>query len=234
MVFVPCGYEGQVADALFKAGAGQVGDYDRCAFRTAGTGSFRPGAGTDPFLGRQGEVEVVREVRLETIFPRELLNRVIERMTRAHPYEEVAYDLIPLANRRLDVGLGRIGRLPRPLTLGDFAASVKSALQVADLRMVGEAGRQVVKVALCGGSGASLIAEAVRQGADVLVTGDVKYHEARNAESQGVALIDAGHFATERIMVQGLAETLGKEAQRRGLNIEFVEMEGEEDPFTVI
>jgi putative NIF3 family GTP cyclohydrolase 1 type 2 len=130
--------------------------------------------------------------------------------------------------------LGRIGRLAQPSTLADFAAEVKSALGAGSLRLVGDLARTVGKVAVCGGSGASLLGEAARQGADVLVTGDLKYHEARSAESRGMALIDAGHFATERLMVQGMAAALRGEAERRGLNIEFIEMEGEEDPFKTV
>ncbi len=121
VVFVPAGYEEAVADALFQGGAGQIGNYDRCSFQAVGTGTFRPGAGTAPFRGSCGETERAREVRLETILPHHRIHRAVERMLRAHPYEEVAYDLIPLANRRPDVGLGRIGRLPEPTTLELFA-----------------------------------------------------------------------------------------------------------------
>lgn len=234
VVFVPTGYESPVAEALFAAGAGEVGNYDRCSFRSSGTGTFRPGPGTEPFLGRAGETEAVRELRLETVLPREAASRAVDRMLKAHPYEEVAYDLIPLANRRSDVGLGRIGRLARPVALEEFAGQVKELLGGSALRLVGDVGRKVTKVALCGGSGSSLLAEAVRQGADVLVTGDVKYHEARSAESQGIALIDAGHFATERLMVAGLATVLRRGAEKRGLPIVFNEMKGEEDPFRTV
>jgi dinuclear metal center YbgI/SA1388 family protein len=233
-VFVPAGYEDTVAEALFQGGAGKIGRYDRCSFRAEGTGTFRPAAGTDPFIGRPGVDERVREIRLETIVPRERLPRVIERMLKAHPYEEVAYDLFPLANRRPGIGLGRIGRLAAPTTLDVFAAEVKRALAVSHLRVVGNPAARVGKVALCGGSGASLLPEAVRQGADVLVTGDLKYHEARNAESQGICLIDAGHFATERIAIEGLAAALGRAAQERGLAIAFISMEGEQEPFRVL
>jgi hypothetical protein len=234
VVFVPAGYESQVADALFASGAGEVGSYDRCSFRSSGTGTFRPGPGTTPFIGRAGETEAVRELRLETVLPREAAHRAVERMLKAHPYEEVAYDLIPLANRRSDVGLGRIGRLEQALPLGEFALQVKTALGANSLRLVGDAGRRVAKVALCGGSGSSLLAEAVRQGADVLVTGDVKYHEAKNAESQGIALIDGGHFATEQLMVAGLSAVLRREAEKKGHNVVFHEMKGESDPFRTI
>jgi dinuclear metal center YbgI/SA1388 family protein len=234
VVYVPAGYEGQVSDALFKAGAGQIGNYDSCSFRSEGIGTFRANDGCSPFVGRVGEPSSVRELRLETVVPQGLLNRVVERMVRAHPYEEVAYDLVPLANRRQEVGLGRIGRLAQATTLEAFATRVKESLHIDALRVVGNGQSSVTKVAVCGGSGASLLKEAARQGADVLVTGDVKYHEARNAASLGLAIIDAGHFATERLMAGHLAEVMGQVATARGLNIEFLEMKGEKDPFETV
>jgi dinuclear metal center YbgI/SA1388 family protein len=234
VVFVPTGYEGEVSEALFRAGAGRVGGYDRCSFRTSGIGTFRPGPATSPFLGETGRTEQALEVRLETILPRTLVARAVERMTKAHPYEEVAYDLIPLANRRFDVGLGRIGRLPAPISLGDFAARIRQVLDIPALRIVGAPDRQVAKIAVCGGSGASLLGEAFRQGADVLLTGDVKYHEARHAESLGLALVDAGHFATERLMIGEAVALLRRKAGAQGLGIEFIAMQGEEDPFRTV
>ncbi len=234
VVYVPAGYETKVADALFRAGAGHVGNYDSCSFRSEGVGTFRAAAGCTPFVGQVGERSSVRELRLETVVPQELLNRVVDRMMRAHPYEEVAYDLVPLANHRQGIGLGRIGRLAQATSLAEFAVTVKQALQVEALRVVGDGQTRVNKVAVCGGSGASLLTEAVRQGADVLVTGDIKYHEALNAASQGLALIDAGHFGTERLMVGHLAEAMGQRAAARDLEIEFLEMQGEEDPFKTV
>jgi len=234
VVFVPCGHEEAVSEALFAAGAGQVGCYDRVSFRSRGQGSFRPGPGAQPFIGTIGETEQVDELRLEVILPRESVSKVVSKMIKAHPYEEVAYDLIPLLNTSADIGLGRIGRLSEPATLAELAERVKQVLGVSSLRVVGEGGQRVAKVAVCGGSGASLLSEAKRQGADVLVTGDVKYHEARQAESQSIAIIDAGHFATERIMVPNLARVLKEEATKRKLEVEFIEMEGEGDPFTTV
>ncbi len=234
VVFVPAGYENRVAEAMYGAGAGQVGRYDQCSFQTAGIGTFRAGPGTDPFLGHEGVVETAREVRLETVLSKELVGKVLAKMHKSHPYEEVAYDLIPLANSRPGIGLGRIGRLAAPVSLGAFAGQVKQSLGTPALRLVGDPARQVAKVAVCGGSGASLLHEAARQGADVLVTGDVKYHEARAAESLGVALLDAGHFATERLMVEELASRLKAETEIRKMNITVVEAKGETDPFRVV
>jgi len=234
VVFVPAGYEQRVAEALHGAGAGHLGRYDQCSFRTLGTGTFRPGAGTHPFIGSEGMTESVREIRLETVVPRAMVGKVLPRMLKAHPYEEVAYDLIPLANGRPDIGLGRIGRLPAPVDLAIFAAQVKHALACPTLRLVGDPAAKVTKIAVCGGSGANLLHEAARQGADVLVTGDVKYHEARAAESLGVALLDAGHFATEQLMVDELTARLKQAAQARRLTITINAAEGESDPFQTI
>ncbi len=234
VVFVPAGYENRVAEALFKAGAGQIGNYDQCSFRAAGSGTFRGGADSDPFLGEPGVREAAAEVRLETIVPRELVSRVLPKLIKAHPYQEVAYDLVPLANVRPGIGLGRIGRLAQETGAAAFAARVKAALQASSLRLVGADEARVKKVAVCGGSGASLIREAARQGADAMVTGDVKYHEAQLAQELGLVLIDAGHFATEHLAVQGLAAHLNREAGARGMNISFEEATGETDPFKVI
>ncbi len=234
VVFVPCGYEGVVSDALFAAGAGAIGDYDQCSFEAPGAGGYRPGAGTEPFLGSQGERYRTRETRIESVVPRGTLNRVLTRMIKAHPYEEVAYDLIALENRREDVGLGRIGHLEKAENFEAFARRVQQQLCSGSLRYVGDGQKAVRKIALCGGSGASLISEAIRQGADVLVTGDIKYHEAQIARDAGLGLIDAGHFATERIMVPGLRGALCAEAHKRSMALEFVEMQNEEDPFRLL
>jgi len=234
VVFVPATHADEVAEALFAAGAGEVGNYAHCSFRVAGQGSFRPGENTQPYIGSPGRDERVEEVRIETILPRRLSRKVIDKMCRAHPYEEVAYDLYPLSNRFENAGLGRIGRLAEPMTLECFALQVKQALGTSTVRTVGDREHKVTKVAVCGGSGASLLAEADRRGADVLVTGDVKYHEARQAEQRGIALVDAGHFGTEHLAVAGMVAALANEAAQRGLEFEFIPMEGERDPFEVL
>lgn len=231
VVFVPVGHEESLAEAVFSAGAGAIGAYDRCSFRSSGWGTFRAGEGTDPFIGEAGRTEQVEELRLETIVPRRQLQRVLEKMLKAHPYEEVAYDLIPLQNRVPGAGLGRIGRLAAEMPLNDFADRVKSALGCSHLRLTGAGNRTVHKIALCGGSGAGLLHTAHRQGADVLVTGDVKYHDARLAEQLGIDLIDAGHFATEKVMIGKVAETLNRVARQRHWDILFDTFTGEQDPF---
>jgi dinuclear metal center YbgI/SA1388 family protein len=231
VVYVPAGHEQHLAEALFSAGSGEIGAYDQCSFRVQGTGTFRAGEGTDPFIGEIGRREEVEEYRLETIVPRRRLPRVLEKLHKAHPYEEVAYDLLPLQNQVPGAGLGRIGRLDQPLTLDAFAARVKESLGCTHLRLTGEGSRNVQKVALCGGSGAGLLQAAHRQGADVLVTGDVKYHDARQAEEFGIALVDAGHFATEKLMIDKVATALRDAARQRRWEILFDTYAGEQDPF---
>lgn len=233
VVYIPAGHEEAVADALFAGGAGQVGAYDHCSFRSAGTGTFRPGAGTRPFIGKTGEREAVAELRLETIVPQRRLSKVLDRLRKAHPYEEVAYDLIPLANQSPDSGIGRIGPLTEPLTLEELGTRTKAALGCQSVRLTGMLNRTVSKLAVCGGSGAGLIQEAKRRGADALVTGDVKYHEARLAEELGLGLVDAGHFATEALAVTGLTTALTGQIAINQWNVDVTPFDGERDPFVV-
>ncbi len=234
VVFVPASHEEPVAEALFSGGAGQIGAYDCCSFRTPGIGTFRPGETTRPYLGQIGQTERAEEIRLETIVPKTRLGRVLEKMYKAHPYEEVAYDLIPLQNQTPSAGLGRIGTLEATTTLQVFAEMVRDRLGSDALKIVGDPDLPVHKVAVCGGSGAGTLNAAKHQGADVLVTGDVKYHEARHAEDLEVSLIDAGHFATEQLMIEHVVTTLGQASQARGWNLAFEAYTGESDPFRMI
>lgn len=234
VVYVPRDHADAVAEALFAAGAGHVGAYDQCSFRLPGVGTFRPGAGASPFIGTQGEREEVEEFRLEVLVRQSRLGRVLERLYRAHPYEEVAYDLVPLDNHEPRAGLGRIGPLAEPCPLQRFAERVRSLLGGEAVRVMGPPDLKVAKVAVCGGSGASLIAAARRQGADVMVTGDIKYHEAISAQALGIAVIDAGHFATEQLMTQELSRLLNQSAADRGWEVEFAAFAGEREPFRTI
>lgn len=224
VVFVPKTHEEVVSQAIWEAGAGHIGDYSHCAFGTPGQGTFLPLDGTKPFIGQRGVLERVEEIRLETVVTDKNSRRVIKAMLKAHPYEEVAYDLYELLNETDGVGLGRIGKLTSPLTLRDFIFQVKKALQIDYISVSGDLDRMVKKVAVCGGSGASLISKAAFAGADVFVTGDVKYHEGQDGLAAGVALIDAGHFATEQPIVTFLTEYL---ATRNGADKWQVDISGD-------
>lgn len=232
VTFVPQEQAEQVRQALGDAGAGHIGQYSHCSFQTTGEGAFLPLAGTRPFLGKPGKLERVAEVRLETILPRRFANRVVRALLRSHPYEEVAYDLYPLLNERPEGGLGRLGLLQAEISLAQLAEQVAAALEIPGLRQVGDGARRVRKVAVCGGAGAGLVSRAAFCGADVLVTGDVKYHEAQEAQNSGLGLLDAGHFATERLMVGKVAAYLRQQSQRGRWSLDVLAATGERDVFS--
>lgn len=232
VVFVPESHLTTVRQALFEY-AHAIGNYRDCSFSAPGEGTFTPQAGARPAIGTVGTLERVAEQRLELLLQREQLPKAIKALMAAHPYEEPAYDCYPLLNEGPARGLGRIGSLPRPVELSAFCDLVRERLSCGPVRLVGAPARQVRRVALCSGSGASLISDAVRAGADLLVTGDVKYHEARDAEACGLALLDAGHFATERLMVGAVREFLQTTLTAAGYGCEVLAAERERDPFQV-
>lgn len=229
-VFVPKEHEEQVLGALLQF-SGFMGNYRDCSFRNPGTGTFMPLEGANPFQGKVGERAQVEETRIEVLLRRADTAGAVKALLKAHPYEEPAFDLYPLLNEGKVRGLGRVGELPESVTLEQFVAKVKERLGLTGMRVVGDAGRRVKRVALCGGSGAFLVRDACRKGADVLVTGDIKYHEARDAEALGLALVDAGHYATELPMVQGVADLLGRELGVKRFEAEILIFEGEGEPF---
>ncbi|MEG6585844.1 Nif3-like dinuclear metal center hexameric protein [Dendrosporobacter sp. 1207_IL3150] len=233
-VFVPKDYIEEVRNAITEAGAGYIGNYSHCTFYTEGIGTFLPLEGTSPFIGEKGKLEFVQELRLETVFPERISKRIIKAMLRSHPYEEVAYDVYPLHNAGKELGLGRIGKLVSTKTLEELTLEVKKILNIEWVRVVGDPGKTVNKVAVCGGSGAGLIKRAAFMGADVLITGDVKYHEAQEALSLGVSLIDAGHFATEIPVVDSIVEHLEKSASAGKWDIRIFADSFSKDIFTFV
>jgi len=230
-VFVPKGHEDAVRTALAKAGAGHIGNYSHCTFQTPGTGTFLPLAGSNPFIGQQGKLEYAEELRLETIIPESGVRKAVQAMLGAHPYEEVAYDIYPLANPGRGRGHGRIGRLDAPVTLQELTGRIKKALGIEHLRAVGDPERLVQTVAVGAGSGGMLIPHAARRGADVLITGDVDYHDAQDAADAGLAVIDVGHYHSEVIVVPPLAAYLRQRLQQDGLTAEVLEAQAGRDPF---
>lgn len=229
-VYVPQGYEEIVKNAMCNAGAGFIGNYSNSTFQTQGIGTYKPLEGTNPFIGEIGKIEKVEEVKIETVVPQKYLEKVINAMLNVHPYEEVAYDVYPLENLKEEYGLGRIGTISET-TLKELALQVKAKLKINNLRVVGDPNKKIKKVAVCGGSGASLIHKAVSRGADVLITADIGYHDAVEAQHLGLSLIDAGHFATENIAVRFIAEYIIDETQKQGNEIEVLVSESQKDPF---
>jgi dinuclear metal center YbgI/SA1388 family protein len=195
VTFVPDEFAGTVIDALAAAGAGQIGDYSRCAWTTEGTGTFVAGAGANPTAGERGAVTEVPERRVEMVLPQRALRAVVAALMAAHPYEEPAYDVLPTVAPH-DRGIGRVGELVVGTTLGAFGRAVARALPPtpAGIRVSGDLDQPVRRVAVCGGAGDSFIGQARAAGADVYVTADLRHHPAQEA---GLALVDAGHWATE-------------------------------------
>lgn len=223
VVYVPEGHEEKVIDAMCNAGAGYIGKYSSCTFRTGGTGTFEPQEGANPFIGKVGKLEQVKEFRVETIVPEKLLAKVLKEMLKAHPYEEAAYDIYETRNEGRVMGLGRIAELERETTLSFFADSVKSMLGADSVRYAGDPNRMIKKVALLNGSGSKYINAARFAGADVLVTGDTQHHGVLDALELGLCIIDAGHYATEKIMIRYIAEYLRDRFQALKLDVEVIE-----------
>jgi dinuclear metal center YbgI/SA1388 family protein len=229
VVFVPKSHEESVREAIGRAGAGAIGDYQFCSFSMYGTGRFLPGDGATPYIGSQGLLESVEETRIEVIYPAHLEKKIINEMLKAHPYEEVAYDLIPLDNKGESLGLGRIGKIPET-TLRGFAEIVKTALDVPCVRVVGNLDSKVKKVAVLGGDGNKYFSYAKFKGADVYVTGDFYYHTAHDAAAQGLNIIDPGHNV-EKVMKKGVTQVLLKLFGEKGYAVNVFPSEIHTDPF---
>ncbi|REJ20981.1 MAG: Nif3-like dinuclear metal center hexameric protein [Paenibacillaceae bacterium] len=233
VVYVPETHRRQVQEAVWRAGAGQIGEYDCCSFEVEGTGTFRPGEGTNPHIGTTGKLERVKEIRIETILPESLKGAVVQAMLKAHPYEEPAYDLFPLKLQGKASGLGRFGRLKEPATLEAFARHVKEAFDVPFVRVVGDPDRVVRRAAVLGGSGSRYMRHALRAGADVFVTGDIDYHTAHDALAAGLAIVDPGHNA-EKIMKAKTAERLAKDLAAAGYLTEVIPSALPTEPFRLM
>jgi dinuclear metal center YbgI/SA1388 family protein len=243
VVFVPTLVTDRLVDALAAAGAGHIGDYERCAWTTEGVGTFRPGPGTHPAVGQTDVVERVAETRVEMVLPAARRAEVIRAMRSVHPYEQPAFDIfaeVPLPgsdDRGGRHGLGRIGHLPAPISLPDFVRLTARALPTTEsgVRAAGNRERPVQAVAVCGGSGASLIETARAAGADVYLTADLKHHATVEAVTEhgpdAMALVDAAHWATEAPWLALLARQLGERFAATGLKVTV--SEHRTDPWTV-
>ncbi len=210
VVFVPDADLGRVSDALFAAGAGHIGQYRECSFRLAGTGTFFGSDAANPTVGQKGRREEVQEWRLELVCPAALVDRAVTAMRQAHSYEEPAYDVYPLRPGPSRIGAGRLGMLPQPTTLADCARQLRTVLAAATVQYVGAPDRIVTRVTIACGAAGEFLGDAIRAGADVLLTGEVRFHDCLSAEARGIALLLPGHYATERCGIEELAVTLGQ------------------------
>jgi dinuclear metal center YbgI/SA1388 family protein len=196
IVFVPFDFANKVAEAVHNAGAGIIGDYSNCCFRTNGIGTFKGLEKSNPTVGAKYKLESVDEVKLEVLVNSFDLKNVIAEMKKVHPYEEVVYDVFPLLNENVNYGIGVIGELKNEVWEKDFLNLVSKSLNIKTLRFAKGKSKKIKKVAVCGGSGSDLLEIAVKNNADAFVTADIKYHTFQDAENE-ILLIDAGHFETE-------------------------------------
>lgn len=206
VTFCPLEYADKVRQALFDAGAGQIGNYDQCSYNVEGFGTFRASSEATPFVGEKNALHREPEVRIEVVFPRFLETRLMEALRKAHPYEEVACDLYPLLNHHDRVGSGITGVLDHPVTGSQFLEKVREALGLPHLRYSGDVGKTIRSVSLCTGSGSFLISEAEKAGSDIYLTGDLKYHDFQKPAQ--MLLADIGHFESEQIVRELISDYL--------------------------
>lgn len=221
--FVPTSQTQDVLDALFAAGAGQIGKYKNCSFRTEGVGTFLPTGSTNPTIGTIGQNEEVSETRIEVIFDGFLERKILAALRQAHPYEEVAYYIHVLENENTEVGSGMIGEISASLPSGaggtdgvselEFLQFLKEKMGASCVKYTALLGKNIKKVAVCGGSGGFLLPNAIAAGADIFITADYKYHEFFDADSK-IVIADIGHFESEQFTIDLLSEVLQKQFEK--------------------
>lgn len=230
VTFVPPEHAERVSAALFKAGAGNIGDYGGCSFRAKGTGTFFPGPASSPAVGEVGKNNQVEEIRLEVVADETDLGEILRALRQSHPYEEPACDIYTIKTPAASA-LGRVGDLPQPLEVRELARLCSRVLENPGVRWGGDPRAVVERVAVCGGSGGDMVGAAMKAEAQALVTGDVGYHQAREAVDRGLAIIDAGHYHTERPVVARLAALLREKAGSRDLEVGILASDARTDPW---
>ena len=206
-VFVPVQYVSKLTDAMFASGAGNIGNYAECSFKTTGIGSFTPGENADPFSGRIGVRSTAEEVKVEVIFPMWLQNNILKAMKANHPYEEVAHDIYELKNHFQETGSGIIGELSAKLSETELLKLLDKIFKLKIIKHTALLGKKCQKIAICGGAGSFLINTAKAAGADVYITSDIKYHEFFDADGK-MLLADIGHFESEQFTIDLLFDLL--------------------------
>ena len=231
VTFVPPKHLETVSKALFSAGAGRIGDYRECAFFAPGTGAFLAPEDGRPFVGQAGQREQVEELRLETMVPQAETARVLKALFAAHPYEEPAVDVYPLGQGPAGCGLGRVGNLPSTETGKEFLARAAQCLSATCAQKSGPVPDKVETVAVVGGSGGDLLETAAAAGAQVLVTGEARYHQAEQAGDLGICLLTLGHYQTENVIVKPWARRVASALSDEGLLSEVTPYDRGADPW---
>lgn len=209
VTYVPQSHIEKVRQAMWSAGAGTIGAYDSCSYTSEGNGTFRAQEGCNPFIGKINELHTEPELRLEMVVPKDKSGRVVAAIHSAHPYEEPAIDILPLANDYSQLGLGCVGELENPITETEMLHYIKDKLNIQYIRHTQTSNKLISRVALCGGSGAEFIPNAIREKAGIYITADVKYHDFFNTENQ-IVIADIGHFESEQCIKEVFYEQLSK------------------------
>jgi dinuclear metal center YbgI/SA1388 family protein len=228
VVFVPVDAANGVAEAIFAAGAGAIGNYSRCSFRTTGRGTFLPEEGATPARGKVGRDETVEEIRLESIVPSDKVVAVVSAMRAAHPYEMPAFDVIRLYDAEGRAGLGRMGELEKPATITEIMGRIKAVTGAKAAGFIGDEERFVRTAAVCAGTCGKLLFQIMAAKCDLYVTGELKHHEALAAQEAGLSCICLSHTVSERFILKKMAKRLGEKL----VGIEITVSQADKDPFT--
>lgn len=232
-VYVPEASFTAVSEGIFAAGAGKLGLYDNCGFSVSGIGTYRALPGASPYIGSVGEVASTAEVKVEAVVPETVVGAVLEAMRLHHPYETVAYDLFALETPAKTYSLGRVGYLPEPVAFDAFMATVKEAFDTPAIKVAFPKQKKVSKIAVISGSGMDFISDVAKTGAEVFITGDMRYHDAQENGHYGISLVDVGHFESEVIYCKPLKNTLEEIIKDQAYDV-VVEVSTAEKPiFTV-
>lgn len=207
VTFAPQKNAEEIRNALFNAGAGMIGNYSECSYNAEGIGTFKAGKGADPYVGEIGKRHTENETRIEVIFPSCLQEQVVQALKNAHPYEEVAFDIYLLANKRDDAGSGLLGNFREPVSEQDLLSFLKTSFGLSVIRHTALLGKKITKVAVCGGAGSFLISAAKSMRADVYITSDLKYHEFFDADN-AILLADIGHYESEQFTIELLTDII--------------------------
>ncbi|MBN1118943.1 MAG: Nif3-like dinuclear metal center hexameric protein [Bacteroidales bacterium] len=221
VTFVPETHAEQVRQAIFDAGAGNIGNYESCSYNIEGTGTFKGNEVTNPFVGEKGRLHFEKEIRIETVLPAIIKSRVINALLKSHPYEEVAYDLYAITNELKTAGAGLIGELPNVLETEELLKLLKEKFKAEGIRYAGNRKKPIKKIALCGGSGSFLINQAKMQNAHAFITGDIKYHQFFDADNK-LIIIDIGHFESEQFTKDIFYELLTKNLPKFAVHLSEV------------
>ena len=221
VTFCPNNHAESIREALFQAGAGQIGDYDQCSFNIEGNGTFRANDHANPFVGKINELHTEPETRIETIYPAFKEKELLKALMAAHPYEEVAYDIYKLENKYHGFGSGLIGNLSSELSEKDFFEMLKDKFKTGLIRHSSLRGKPIKNVAVCGGAGSFLINKAKASGADIFISGDIKYHEFFEGDKNFI-IADIGHYESEQFTKELILSILIKKIPNFALQISAI------------